>query len=574
VNLKGSTFNLVNGAVIESKLDEKSINVEKLNKEFTQTKFSMPALKEGSIFDLEYTIKSPFDFLLQPWAFQGEYPCLWSEYEVTIAPPFHYVMLQQGDQHFDVYKKKEIISNYSIQENNPGAAISGTNMYNVSGTSINQRWVKKNVPALHQEPYTTTLKNYNSRVSFQLNYFQWNQESERHDHLNNWNSASKTLLEDENFGASLNQENAWMANELKTIQEGSNSPEETTKRIFKYVRDNLNAVGKDGYSKDALFTRSSLKEVFQKKEGNVAEVNLLLTAMLRKAGIHADPLILSTRDHGIANAGYPLIDEYNYVICAAYPTDKMVVLDASEPYNGYGQLPVSCYNGWGHVINEEKPLPVNFSADSIRETSFISVIVINDEKNQLSGAYKRILGKSESADLREKIAGTSEDAYRKEIVNGYGSDFALENFGIDSLHKFDYPIAIHYDFDLKNFGSGNILYFNPMLNEGYKTNPFKSMERHYPVEIPYLIDETYQITMEIPVGYQIDEMPKSTRVNFNENEGMFEYLIQKGESNFQLRVKLKFNKAFFSAEEYATLRDFFEFVVKKENEQIVFKKGK
>jgi hypothetical protein len=30
-----------------------------------------------------------------------------------------------------------------------------------------------------------------------------------------------------------------------------------------------------------------------------------------------------------------------------------------------------------------------------------------------------------------------------------------------------------------------------MFIEQYKTNPFKAMERHYPVEIPYLIDETY-----------------------------------------------------------------------------------
>ncbi len=57
-------------------------------------------LKEGAIFDLEYTVRSPFYSRLRPWAFQGEYPCLWSEYTVTIAPPFHYVMSLQGDTSF------------------------------------------------------------------------------------------------------------------------------------------------------------------------------------------------------------------------------------------------------------------------------------------------------------------------------------------------------------------------------------------------------------------------------------------------------------------------------------------
>jgi hypothetical protein len=80
--------------------------------------------------------------------------------------------------------------------------------------------------------------------------------------------------------------------------------------------------------------------------------------------------------------------------------------------------------------------------------------------------------------------------------------------------------------------------------------------------------------MDIPAGYQVDELPKSARVAYNENEGQFEYLFQKGESNLQMRVHLKLNKAFFPVDEYGTLRDFFAFVVKKESEQVVFKKIK
>jgi hypothetical protein len=59
---------------------------------------------------------------------------------------------------------------------------------------------------------------------------------------------------------------------------------------------------------------------------------------------------------------------------------------------------------------------------------------------------------------------------------------------------------------------------------------------------------------------------------YNGNDGIFEYLIQKSGDNIQIRVRLKLNKAFFPTEEYSTLRDFFGYVVKKENEQFVFKK--
>jgi Domain of Unknown Function with PDB structure (DUF3858)/Transglutaminase-like superfamily len=565
-SLKGSTFNLENGVVSETKLDEKSVFNEKYNKNLDLRKFSMPALKEGSIFDLIYTIKSPFETELRPWAFQSEYPCLWSEYEVVIPPPFHYVMSLQGDQNFDVNTTKAVYSNYSIREEN---GTSQADIYNISGSSIDQRWVKKNVFALHEEPYTTTLDNYNSRVAFQLNYIQWTQQSEKHDYMTTWETRSKALLEDEEFGLALNYENNWMSDELKGITADAQSEKEKAYKIFCYIRDNFKSTSDHG-----LYAHNPLKTVFKSKQGNVAEINLLLTAMLRKSGIDADPVILSTRDNGIASATYPLISQYDYVICIAYIDKGIFYLDASRPFNGFGQLTSNCYNGWGHIINEQKPLPVPLFSDSVKETSITNVLIFNDDKGKSSGAYKSVLGRSESFDVRKEISESSEKSYAKKIQTESSSDIAIENFGVDSLHKFDFPLSVHYDFDIKNLGSTDVLYFNPMFGEEYKTNPFKAFERHYPVEVPYMIDEMYLLTMDVPAGYQIDELPKSARVAYNDKEGLFEYLIQKGEGNLQMRVHLKLNKAFFPVDEYPTLRDFFAFVVKKESEQIVFKKIK
>jgi hypothetical protein len=564
--LKGSTFNLENGVITEMKLDEKSVFSEKYSKNYDSKKFSLPALKEGSVFDLEYTIKSDFDTELRPWNFQGEYPRLWSEYSVSIPSAYHYMMRMKGERDFFIDTTVEKNENYAIREEK-GA--DQADVYNISGKSLNRRWVKKNVPALHEEPFTTTLDNYNAGVTFQLNYFQWNAENERHDYRATWTTTSKEMLGNDNFGIALNYENGWMSDQLKVITEGSTTDEEKIYRIYNYIRDNFKATSDHG-----LYVHSSLKDVFKKRTGNVAEINLLLTAMLRKAGINADPVILSTRDNGVADPGYPLISEYDYVICIAFLGNKHFTMDASQPYNGFGELPASCYNGYGHMINESRPLPLFFSADSVRETTITSVFLVNDDKGVISGNFKRVLGKNGSYDVREEIKNSSEKAYEKKFQTKSGSDIVIENFGIDSLNNYDFPLTIHSDLELKNLSTADILYFNPMLNEGYQTNPFKSMERHYPVEMPFKIDETYVLNMDIPAGYQVDELPKSARVMYNENEGVFEYLVQKGDTNLQMRVHLKLNKAFFPVDEYSTLRDFFAYVVKKESEQIVFKKIK
>lgn len=113
-----------------------------------------------------------------------------------------------------------------------------------------------------------------------------------------------------------------------------------------------------------------------------------------------------------------------------------------------------------------------------------------------------------------------------------------------------------------------------MFTEAQRQNPFKAANRYYPVEMPYAFDETYVLEMEVLKGYMIDEAPKSTRVKFNEDEGMFEYLIAAKGSAIQLRSRTMLKKATFTAEDYTTLRDFFAMIVKKHSEQIVLKKIK
>ncbi len=92
--------------------------------------------------------------------------------------------------------------------------------------------------------------------------------------------------------------------------------------------------------------------------------------------------------------------------------------------------------------------------------------------------------------------------------------------------------------------------------------------------MPYTIKEIININIEIPKGYKVDELPKSTRVKLNEADGMFEYIIQSDAESIQMRCKIDVNKANFDAEDYKSLREFYSYVVKKQAEQIVFKKLK
>ena len=137
---------------------------------------------------------------------------------------------------------------------------------------------------------------------------------------------------------------------------------------------------------------------------------------------------------------------------------------------------------------------------------------------------------------------------------------------------YDQPIGINYDFQIAT-DKEDILYFNPMFSEAWKENPFKSADRFYPVEMPYTIDETYLLRIDIPDGYEVDELPKQIIVKLNEDgDGSFEYFLALSNGTISMRSRIRLSRAFFLPDEYDTLREFFNLVVKKHSEQIVFKR--
>src|SRR5450755_312538 len=562
--LKGSTYNLENGIIRETKLDGKSVFPEKLSAFHDIVKFTMPALKEGSVYDLTYTVKSNFYDNPFGWIFQHNIPCLWSEYEVIYPVMYHYLISKSGDDHYDIETMKQIFETYSVKD--PTKADEQEKFLHVPTLAVQARWVKKNVPDLKYQPYVSTFNNYFSKISFKLNYFQQRAEYERELQMYTWDTVSRKLLFQKNFGFELNQDNRWMDEDLKNVTEGSLNTIEEARRIYQFERDNFHCT-----DSNEIFVETSLRDVFKNRSGNVGELNLLLVAMLRHRNISADPAILSTRENGFTTRDLPLIYEYNYLICVAKPGSEMVLLDASRPLNGYGKLPPNSYNWGARLINEKNPMLIPLIPDSLAEKNFTNVMFINDEKDVFTGSVKTEFGDYAAYETRKKIKIISEAQYFRELKTGY-DEFELYNEGFDSLNRPNSPLRIHYDLDLKNLAGADILYFNPMIVSGLVTNPFVAAERFFPVEMPNKIDNTYLLSMEIPKGFKIDELPKSVRVKLNENQGIFEYLIQQNADNIQVRVHLKLNQATFSAEEYPGLRDFFAYVVKKESEQIVFKK--
>jgi hypothetical protein len=265
-----------------------------------------------------------------------------------------------------------------------------------------------------------------------------------------------------------------------------------------------------------------------------------------------------------------MLRKYNYVICNVNIENENILLDASQKFLGFGKLLSECYNGEARLINaKNQSFPLK--TEMLLEKEVTTAKVVNVE-GSWQAKIERICGAENSLHIRNKINDIGKEKYIRGIQAEYGDDIILTSFNIDSLDDTDYPISENFVLKFKNYKE-DILYINPVFISKWNENPFKSADRNYPIEMPYLVNDSYQLTMEIPKGYKIDEVPKQILLKLNnKGDAVFEYKVLVAEDVIHLYTSLKFNKTHFDPSLYEDFRDFFKLVVSKYNEQIVFKK--
>jgi hypothetical protein len=567
VSLKAVTYNLENGKVIETKLDPRTaVFKEKINRNWVINKFSFPAVREGSIIEFEYKLKSEYLFRLRPWEFQAEYSTLWSEYIVGMPQFLYYVSLTQGSQEFYIKEAKDKVAQFALEIPKTEIMLSGTkDRMSFSAGVTFFRWVMKDVPALKEESYTSTISNHVARIEFQLAEYREPYIPKKV--MSTWVETASALLADEDFGLPLQQENTFL-NEISAVaSKKAQAPLDRARNIYAWVRDNMTCV-----ERNSFYMKKTLQSTLKLKSGTEAEINLLLIAMLRNEGLRADPVILSTRSNGYTYALYPMIDRFNYVIAQVVIDGQKYYLDASRPRLGFNRLGYDCYNGHARVIDAAAD-GVEFNADSLTEKSMSSVFISNSSKGTMSASVQYTPGFYTSYDIRSEIKQKGLEAYFNELKKS-GSETLMAEEKIDSVDNYEVPVSIKYRLEMP-VDQEEIWYFDPMFTRSWTENPFKSATRSYPVEMLYKVDQTYLLRMDVPSGYMVDELPKSLIVKLNEdNDGEFEYRIVESGGIISVRSRLRINRTYFSPEEYQMLRDFFNLVVKKQSEQIVFKKKK
>lgn len=559
--ISGISYNLEGEKVVATKLESSQVFTEKRDRYYQEKKFTLPGLRQGTIFELSYTIVSDFLVELRPWDFQSRYPCLWSEYKVEIPQYFDYVYLSTGSPKFHVKTSDSEIRNFLIRQKSSVQQQDET--FTVTAMVNKYRWVIRNLPGLQMENFVTTIENYRVGISFQLSSINY-PGSDPMPFLESWSKLTARLMDHERFGALLKADNYWLDPTISSIANGETDDMQKARKAFAWVRDNFTCTSVSG-----VYAEKDLKNVLKTRSGSAAEINLLLLAMLERMHLIGFPVLASTREHGYISETYPIFERFNYVFCNVLLDGKTYFLDASVPDLGFGRLPLRCYNEQARILKQE-PEVVRLSADSIIEKA-TTIVLITPDTQQLKAAITLKPGYFETLRKRELLRKNGKDAFEAEIRSWHSNEDKISSIQIDSLQKPDQSMQIKYDLYFKKMEE-ELVYFNPVFFPFFKENPFNAVKRNCPVEMPYAADETLIVNMIIPADYRVEELPKSAKVILSEEDGFFEYLISQTEQSIQLKTRLVFKKANYTADAYGNLRDFLSYVLKKQAEQIVLRK--
>ena len=554
-DVRGATYNLENGKVVVTKVDKSNIFKDK-SADYDLEKIAFPNAREGSVIEYWFRIVYPGYSYIPEWDFQQGYPVLWSQYDVTVPRLFDYFVKNQGYRPFTMDTTVYTPGSFSIYFNSGMGGV-------WDGTVIHRTWALEDILPLEKPgPYTTTLRNHIQKVQFQLSAVRFGDYTKTYH--TSWPELTGELLRNEDFGPAYTDKNRWLDDGLQKLGAKSDHSLQTAQKCYAYIRDQFTCIGEKG-----VYTSQPLRKTWEERKGTITDLNLLLLAMYRHVGFDASPVLLSTRDHGYPVESFPMLVDYNYVIVRVGIGDRYYLVDASRPTVGFGQLPERCYNSTAHVIDsshEELPLV----PDSVTERRITQVLLSNDSTGGCSGFYTRTLGVFESMEMRARLKREQPADFFDNLRKTMPDYKQMGESGFDSLSTPETPLRWHYD--MSYHFTQKTLYFNPILHERMNTNPLMDPDRDYPVEMPYRVDNNYILTMDVPRGYAVDQLPKSVRYTLEDSSCSYEYRLSSDGKTIDLRMRMQLKKALYPVDQYPALRNFFAMVVQKEKEPIIFKK--
>ncbi len=553
LRLSAYTYNIdALGNIQTTEVKKSSIYPKKIDTDYSEMIIAFPEVKVGSIIEYRYTMQRETMGQLRDWFFQGRIPVKYSQYQLKIP---HFFRFSVQPSVIDAIEDKQEVVDERI------SADKGF----IETKSLKSSYIMRNLPGIKDEPFMGAAKDYMQRLEFQLSQIDYGNDNIVDLRLK-WSDVIKELNEHRDFGLQLQKTVPGIApftDEAKKITDA----EKRMLFIFNLVRNNINWNGEAYY----IYTDNGINKTWQNKNGNVADINLLLVKLLTDAGISASPMLFSTRQHGLVTPYYPFINQFNSVMAYVTINDKYFVLDATNKNAHYKLIPEQVTNTKGFLVQGED----GKWKDIISGKYKYKVMAAIQGQINAAGVMKgsalincNDYARNERLHLFKKDPEQFKQAY---FTNAF-MPVKLDEFAVNNLTADSLPLEQKINFTSLLNSSGNYKYFTVNLFASLDKNPFVADERTADIDFGFQQDYTIFGNYSIAPEYVFDVLPENISMIMPDTSIVFTRSVQAEENLVNVRITLEFKKTFYTAANYPVFKEFYKKLFAKLNEQIVIKK--
>lgn len=572
IGLRGFTFNLVDGKSEKSKLTNDNEFIEEIHDNLSSLNFTMPNVVEGSVIEIEYTIVSPFAYNLQDWYFQYNIPVVWSEYHVFVPEYYTYNHLLKGYIPLHVNDAKTETNSFTYifksrsRQNSLTPIKTSMQSEVIQFQESHNHYVAKDVPAFIVEEPLTSKENFISKIEFELSTVELPYSTVKK-YSESWESINKKLMLNNDFGYEL-KGCAFLNNIAEGIIAKSENDQDKLMHSYSFIKNKMN--WNERYS---IYVDSDLRSAFNKGNGNIADINLMLVVLLSKVGLTTHPVVLSTRSNGMVHPAHPTMSGFNYVVAQTEIEGNKVLLDASIANLPPGMLPIRALNGKGRLISNEGSEWVELQNTSPYESLYMYNLKLEEGGLFTGSVQSSQKGYAAYRERNNIDSYVDEDQYIKELEED-NSGLEITSYTLKNRDELSLSLKGNYAVTISNQleEAGNMIYFKPMFYDAITENPFKLEERNYPVEYPYSRVVTYMLNFTIPEGYVVDDKPEDAAVSLPDNAATFIFRTTVIGNMVQVVSKYTITQLTFIPEDYEFLKEFNNMIINKHEEQIVLVK--
>ena len=556
----GVTYNLENGAIVKTKLNSEGTFKDNVNENWKKATITMPNVKTGAVIELKYTVIS--ENLTKFPVFQIQYPIPTNHVEYCSEIPEYFIYKQLLTGYVKVASDSKLEHTSQTYDNEYRQSSS------ISYKQIKSTFVVDDVPALTKENYVDNINNYRSSLQYELETTRYPNQPVK-DYSQTWDGVAKTIYADKSFGKEL-QDRLYLIEDLKKL---INNPAQTLSDldkmnlIFKFIQSKMSWNGEYGY-----YTDKGVKQAYLDRTGNIAEINFNLMNMLNLAGIIANPVLVSTVEHGVPV--FPNRTVFNYVVAAVEINGEKILLDAANKYTTNNILPLYALNWNGRLIRQDETSEEIKLIPDKPSREYYNLLVSIADDGGISGNYLVQKTDYEALVFRENEANMKNDNYLEQKENEFNgisiTDYIVENKNTDLskavVEKFTFASNNHCEI------IGGKMYINPMLFFTMNKNPFVQEKRKMPVYFGYSRQEKYNLNFKIPEGYQVESIPKQVKLATEDKSLLFSVNSVVNGDNIQIVVSKEINIGIAAADLYEGLKDFYQKMIEMQHEKIVLKK--